>query len=100
MEYQASISPGVSLTVLMIGTFLILIGFFLVLAGISSPSRVTGAGGGGLIMIGPIPIIFYGRLCPLIILLILVAITIAFLLPLLHLLRLRREREKGESGYT
>jgi uncharacterized membrane protein len=100
LEDQAGTSLGASLTVLMLGIFLILIGLFLVLTGVLSPGGVTGAEGGGLIMIGPIPIIFYGRLSPLIILLILVAITIAFLLPLLHLLRLGREREKEESGYT
>jgi uncharacterized membrane protein len=84
---------------------LIILGFGLILLGVLLIILAAFLGrararGGGLILIGPIPIIFYGRLCPLIILLILVAITIAFLLPLLHLLRLRREREKGESGYT
>jgi uncharacterized membrane protein len=86
---------------LMLGIFLTLIGFLLVLMGtISSPGGVTGAEGGGLIMIGPIPIIFHGRLSPLIILLILVAIILAFLLPILHLVRLGRGRERGEGEYA
>lgn len=88
------ISPEASSLLLMLGFFLVLTGFLLVLAGLFSSSKVMDAGGGGLIIIGPMPIIFQGRLEPLAILLILIVVALVFLLPLLRLLRLREGTSK------
>jgi len=100
LEGRARITPSVSLMVLMFGVFLILVGFILIIMGaISAPSEAMRAEGGGLIMIGPLPIIFHGRLSPLIILIILVVMILAFLLPILHLLRSGRGREMEGDDY-
>jgi len=100
LESRARITPSISLMVLMLGVFLILVGFILIIMGaISAPSGAMKAEGGGLIMIGPLPIIFHGRLSPVIILIILVAMILAFLLPILHLLRSGRVREMDGDEY-
>ena len=100
MESQARITPSISLMVLMLGVFLILVGFILIVMGmILAPGGAVKTEGGGLIMIGPLPIIFHGRLSPLIILIILVAMILAFLLPILHLMRSGRRREMEGDGY-
>lgn len=97
MEDQARISPEASFLLLMLGFFLILIGFFLVLAGLFPSSNIVGAEGGGVILIGPIPILFHGELGPLAVLLIFIVMALAFLLPLMHFLRLRKAREEGRE---
>lgn len=81
----------------MLGVFFILIGFFMIFTGLFSSGKVMEVWGGGLVIIGPIPIIFRGELGSFAISLIIMATIIAFLLPLLYLLRFRNKRIKKEG---
>jgi len=99
VEDQVRVSPSISVIAFMLGVSLILVGLLLVIMGaMSIPGDATEAEAGGLVMIGPIPIFFHGRLSPLIILVILVAMILVFLLPILYLLR--SERDAGWRGMS
>jgi uncharacterized membrane protein len=101
VEDQVRVSPSISVIAFMLGVSLILVGLLLVIMGaISIPGDATKAEAGGLVMIGPIPIFFHGRLSPLIILVILVAMILVFLLPILYLLRSERERGVERDEYN
>ncbi len=93
--------PEILPIILILGITLILIGIFLVILGTAPSREIVEAESGGLLMIGPMPIIFHGKLGPLVGLLILILITIIFLLPLLYLFMLTargpREREKASD---
>lgn len=77
----------------LVGAFLIIIGLFLLFLGFAPSERIES---GGLIIIGPFPIIFHGEINPAIALLILLLPIIVFIALAVYLLRLLGRFE--ESG--
>ena len=87
------ISPEASLLLLILGIFLVFVGIIVLSMSFLPVERVEG---GGLIIIGPFPIILHGKLHPIVLLLMLILPILAFILLTLYLLS--RMRSGEESG--
>jgi len=93
MNGRLRISPEISALFSLIGVLLIIIGLFLVFLGAIPAEK---AEGGGLIIIGPLPIIFHGEINPIILLLVLMLPILVFLGYVLYIMkRLLEAREEG-----
>jgi len=90
---ELRISPEASILLLFLGIILIFLGAFIAFLGLIPAERVES---GGLIIIGPFPIIFHGELHPLMILLLL----LPFLMMLFFMLYLLRRGGIGEAEET
>lgn len=88
---ELRISPEASILLLFLGIILIFLGAFIAFLGLIPAERVES---GGLIIIGPFPIIFHGELHPLMILLLLL---LPFLMMLFFVLYLLRRGGIGEA---
>ncbi len=72
----SKIPPEISALFLFVGLVLILLGVFLLVGGMLPQEKVEG---GGLILIGPLPIIFHGELSPILLILLLILPILLFL---------------------
>ena len=88
---ELRISPEASIFLLFLGIILIFLGAFIAFLGLIPAEKIEG---GGLIIIGPFPIIFHGELHPLMILLLLL---LPFLMMLFFMLYLLRRGGTGEA---
>ena len=88
---ELRISPEASILLLFLGIILIFLGAFIAFLGLIPAEKIEG---GGLIIVGPFPIIFHGELHPLIILLLLL---LPFLMMLFFMLYLLRRGGMGEA---
>ncbi|RLG96075.1 hypothetical protein DRO29_05245 [Candidatus Bathyarchaeota archaeon] len=87
------ISPEASLLLLVLGIFLVFVGIIVLSMSFLPVGRIEG---GGLIIIGPFPIILHGKFHPIALLLMLTLPILAFiLLPLYLLSRMRSGEEAG-----
>ena len=87
------ISPEASLLLLILGIFLVFVGIIVLSMSFLPVERVEG---GGLIIIGPFPIILHGKLHPIALLLMLILPILAFILLTLYLLsRMQPGEEAG-----
>lgn len=95
------IPPETSPLLLVLGAFLLVVGLLLTFLGLASPSEVAEAEGGGFLIIGPFPIIFYGEVGLLAGLAIFIITALIFLLLVIYSLKLMerelRDREMGEE---
>ena len=87
------ISPEASLLLLILGIFLVFVGIIVLSMSFLPVGRIEG---GGLIIIGPIPIIVHGKLHPIAFLLMLILPILAFILLAFYLLS--RMGSGGEVG--
>ncbi|RLG04707.1 MAG: TIGR00304 family protein [Thaumarchaeota archaeon] len=85
----------ISPLLLLVGAFLIILGLFLIFLGFAPAEKIEG---GGLIMVGPFPIIFHGEASPMTILLILLLPRIVFIALALYFLQFARRLEEGGQG--
>ena len=86
-------SPASRALLSMLGILFIFIGIVLMILGFLAPTGKVQAG--GLILIGPIPIILGGELSPILLLIIILLPTIIFILMFLLILRRISMEERG-----
>jgi len=91
LRIPSEISP----LLLLVGAFLIIVGLFLLFLGFAPAEKIES---GGLIIVGPFPIIFHGEVNPIIILLILLLPIIVFIALVLYFLQFTRRLEEGKRG--
>ena len=84
----------ISPLLLLVGAFLIIVGLFLLLLGFAPAEKIES---GGLIIIGPFPIIFHGEVSPIVILLILLLPIIVFIALALYFLQFARRLEERKQ---
>jgi len=97
MKKELGISPEASMLLFLVGAFLIIIGLFLAFLGTVPAEKVEG---GGLIIIGPFPIIFGGEISSIAFLLVLVLpilVFLGYLLYVFYLIRRRLEDQREED---
>lgn len=91
LRIPSEISP----LLLLVGAFLIIVGFFLLLLGFTPAEKIES---GGLILVGPFPIIFHGEVSPVVILLILLLPVIVFIALAFYFLQLARRLEEERDS--
>ena len=91
LRIPSEISP----LLLLVGASLIIVGLFLLFLGFAPAEKIES---GGLIIVGPFPIIFHGEVSPIIILLILLLPIIVFIALVLYFLQFARRLEEGKQA--
>jgi len=87
-------SPEASALLLFIGIILIFIGAVIVMLGFAPGGE---ARGGGVILIGPIPIIFHGEISPLLAILLMILPLLIFLILLAYFMRKTLKTSAGSD---